>query len=564
MNTVMKRFVKFAAALLIINLLPFVFSSCGTQGSAERPEFSKPTFYLSELPELEPFEFPSEIKSRYGGETYVDKLMPAGDYGKLYPYEGKRSTADYWTSSKYGLVDAQGRIVVDPVYERAYYLGEGSSVLCLVYPNGGADATDYEFASRRMVIADVGGSWVNDECIGDWATMSEGRIIIHGYDTDQTGQYFPCFRIFDADGEPIAEGDGHADVFSEGLSAVYVVEKPVRQEQERAGHYQYIDKAGNVAIPGPFAEAYEFHDGVAVVADYEMAGTDETGGKAAPIYGVIDKKGEYIIPPEKTFDELRNFLNGESYYYFYESPDSSGFRGMVLTGIKDKDGKIVVPAEYRQINYSAAHDLAVAEHYIDGSFYVIDLRGGGKGKIESENGILSAPRLFGEWCVFDCGPETLDKAGSAGGNSVVFIKNGKEYRFDCSENQWLFCDWIRGDLFALTYSLQEQETPRDDSRVDIFDGDSGKIIKSFTGQRYLYSTESGLAVLDRQPNGGQMMVLNEDFEPHFPPETFGAGSGLTSFYPLADGIYQAGTVFSSGLLKENGEWLIRVNIDKPD
>jgi len=51
--------------------------------------------------------------------------------------------------------------------------------------------------------------------------------------------------------------------------------------------------------------------------------------------------------------------------------------------------------------------------------------------------------------------------------------------------------------------------------------------------------------------------LNRDFEPVFSADAFSGGS-IKHIWHLTDDIYSVRTTFYSGLIKENGEWLIRV------
>jgi len=140
----MKRFVIF-----IITLILLAFPSCVPQAEMPALELDKPVFYLSELPELLPFEIPPQIINRYGGEAYSGALKPADDYGMLYPYLGEGSMKGVYAAKiRYGLVDAKGRIVVDPVYESAYYLYPDKGYLCLIYPVEGIRTA----AARRSLI----------------------------------------------------------------------------------------------------------------------------------------------------------------------------------------------------------------------------------------------------------------------------------------------------------------------------------------------------------------------------------------------------------------------------
>ena len=463
----MRKLVKTVCVLFIFALSLLSFASCSLQDGALTPEYDKPVFYLSDLPEIEPFEIPPEISSRYGGVSYNGELKPAGDYGKLYPYLGEVVGGEYWMINRYGLVDALGRIVVDPVYESAYYLDADAGYLCLIPPQdridpGTEDIWEAAEKPRKLIIAKADGSWVKNDCWGSWASISDDRIIINTY-VEPMGS----FAMYDFDGHLLTESVGYFGGFSEGLG---VTGFPVIDPVGGSGitKFQYIDKSGEVVIPGPFLSARDFKDGEAVVS----AGSDWDN----ELYGIIDVKGNYIVSPAKENDWLRYGYNG-------------------------------------------------GDDYADGV------------------------SLGNDW-------RTTEYDGG-----LALMKGDKEFRFDKQSGQSLYGAWITDDIIALDYYCYDgyDKAARNLARTDIFDGNSGKVIKSFIGMQYSYRTESGI-LLFAPARGSRMLILNPDFEPQFPDEA----AGFTWFQPLTDDIYQARTAFSSGLIKENGEWLVRVNISSID
>ena len=537
----MKRIITVISALML-----FWCVSCADNNSPAPAEFEKPTFYLSELPDIEPFEIAPEIKSRYGGEEYSDKLKPADDYGKLYPYEGARQrAAGYGYISRYGLVDAKGRIVVDPVYEYAYYGGPDMDYLCLYYPQErinplGDPAGMYEERPKRIVVAKADGSFVSDDYFGSGASMSEDRIIIGSYSTGD-GMQTPDFKIYDLDGGLLFEGDGYFQGFFEDLGIVQVVEYD-RQVQKEKWWYQYIDRDGRVVIPGPFLDARPFKDGEAFVSvgeEWETA-----------LYGVIGTNGNYITPPSMRWSEFNEiFLESQEYSYTY---GDSG-----LQGIMDNNGNIVVPVMYNWVMMDSENTAAIAGNSrgASGEFFIYDLKNGEKRKID---GKVSYVNLLGNgWWMIEYEQE------ANGTGHITILKGDIEYIFEYPYGQSMYCDFIRDSLLALNYYGSGAEKNGDYQRTDIFDADSGEILKSLPGLHYQYGIEDRLYTFYSE-NSERIVVLDQNFKPLFPEGTFGASDSLTGFQPLTDGIYQARTVFSSGLLKENGEWLIRVNISSTD
>ena len=62
-------------------------------------------------------------------EDYMDRFVPSSDYGAVLPYQATYSTvsvvgyeddSDYYAYQSYGLIDAQGRIICDPIFSEAY------------------------------------------------------------------------------------------------------------------------------------------------------------------------------------------------------------------------------------------------------------------------------------------------------------------------------------------------------------------------------------------------------------------------------------------------------------
>ena len=62
-------------------------------------------------------------------EDYMDKFDPSSDYGAVFPYQATYSTvsvvgyeddSDYYAYQSYGLIDARGRIICDPIFSEAY------------------------------------------------------------------------------------------------------------------------------------------------------------------------------------------------------------------------------------------------------------------------------------------------------------------------------------------------------------------------------------------------------------------------------------------------------------
>ena len=97
----------------------------------------------------------------------------------------------------------------------------------------------------------------------------------------------------------------------------------VEEDKEK----QFIDKDGKVAIPEQFFAAYSFAGDIALVVDENDR------------YGVIDKKGNFLIDFQKKY--LLNMGEGRVAFYNYSTSKY---------GIMDKNGNEIVSAKYDNIN----------------------------------------------------------------------------------------------------------------------------------------------------------------------------------------------------------------------
>ena len=537
----------------MVMILILAFTACSEQDETQRPEFSQPTFYLSELPELAPFEIPPEIISRYGGIDFNDKLKPADDYGQLYPFEGKRIRSDYWTSSRYGLVDAYGRIVVDPVYESAQYIDADATYLFLTYP---PDRIDPEVVDiwevmdepRSITIAKADGSWVKEGFWGNWATLSEDRFILTTYAEMAPRSY----AIYDLEGRLLSEEKGFLSEFSEGLGAVsFAGYSSDGRSMQRSW---YVDRNGNTVIPGPFLDARNFTDGKAVVS----IGDDWENAR----FGIIDTEGNFLLEPARENAYLAHSMIGQAYFTFSEGGDPAldGFdRASWRWGIRDRDNNIIVPAEYRFIHLPLDSETALAQEMESGEYFLIRLPDGDKRFISNDG--ANVYMLGSEWVAVDH-RAGISAVWSDDGGMLALIKEDEEHWFDYEPGQVISASWIEGDLIAINYhdfSRYSRQDGQNLSRADIFDGSSGEIIKSLNGWSYSYNIGDRLRMFNHS-EAQRVRVFDRNFAPQFPNET----ADFVWLNQITEGMFQVSTTFSSGLLRENGEWLVRVNLSSVD
>ena len=100
---------KIICICIFITAVIFILTSC---------QANDPTVDLSRVLNL-PRHSPPEMPPRYRAEPVLD-FIPSTSYGSVYPFIGQMniSTEHFFISRSYliGFIDAQGRIICDPVY----------------------------------------------------------------------------------------------------------------------------------------------------------------------------------------------------------------------------------------------------------------------------------------------------------------------------------------------------------------------------------------------------------------------------------------------------------------
>jgi len=519
-------------------------------------ESRAPAFQLEQLPDLPAYAgLPKEIYTRYSKEAYVDTLRPASDYGQLYPYIGKVVIADFFALElRYGLADAQGRIVVDPVYSGASYIStgpeQGVEYLCLTYPidkigaaaKEAGDQTGYYDMRRRFQFAKADGSWVSPLYYGDSATLSGDRVYVSlrsDAPEDRWSDTGTKYQLYDLNGNLIAEGDGILSGFSDGLFLLW------NTQYKDGGFYQnysYIDKNGYTAIAGPFSSAVRFKNGRALVQL-------ESGGLVA----AIDTQGNYVAGPIRLGDSF-SLYDSDYYDFNYQTFRDNGREGMI-----DRAGNIVLPAVYDAIysDFQERGSAVVTE--TDGVYEYIDLQTGLTAPVEgsyssiypSENGWMIAYRM--NWYSSMNNPHS----------GYYLIRGEKNYPFLESEYGSVHVVYVANDIFAVNSTGNPYGTRY---TVSFFDAGSGETVKTFQGWNYsgLYQTPQGPVYYLKNEIAQKAMVLSQDFEPLFSKESLAGADAFSDIIYLSDGIFSVRTERYGGLMRMDGSWLIRVIAEEQD
>jgi len=159
------------------------------------------------------------------------------------------------------------------------------------------------------------------------------RELLYGY-VDRTGDFVIPARF------------RHAQPFSEGLALV----------SEYQSKWYYVDTEGNRAIEQDFssenfwnetANSGLFSEGLVPVRPgkyfvprhekYPIPGATDSN----PLYGYMDKKGKFIIPPR--FEEARPFSEGLAWVAIDRDPEMNAY----LMGAIDRSGKWVIEPQFK-------------------------------------------------------------------------------------------------------------------------------------------------------------------------------------------------------------------------
>jgi hypothetical protein len=233
---------------------------------------------------------------------------------------------------RFGFKDGAGHVVIQAVWDDA---AEFACGLCPV--NQGA-ALDYTYAPARR----HGGKWGYIDTLGrvaipitlDWATAfteglaqvsdaqgrrfidTQGRTVIMVDAACHAGRLseglIPIYRdcsakqmdwqtnFINSKGETLFLVDGYAAEFREGM-AVLAVRKRLGATEPM---YGYINQTGKIVIVPQFAEAFDFHEGLAGVRTTKTTGCYGKGDS----WGYIDKTGKYVLEPK--YNEVHPFRSG--------------------------------------------------------------------------------------------------------------------------------------------------------------------------------------------------------------------------------------------------------------
>lgn len=231
----------------------------------------------------------------------IKPSVPSSDGGRIPPVD--QALAAVNIDGKWGFIDNEGNIVIEPQYDKPQLFG----LLLNVY--GFSEGLARVSIDEKWGYIDKEGTTVINPQFDNAEDFSEGlaSVLIGGWVTGKCG-------YIDKEGAIVIEPQfDYAKNFSEGLA-------PVLSGGWEEGKWGYINKEGTTVIDPQFGDAFEFYEGLARVS---------IEGK----WGYVDKKGEMVIKPQ--FDDADNFSESLARVLI---DDKWGFI--------DKEGNIVIETQF--------------------------------------------------------------------------------------------------------------------------------------------------------------------------------------------------------------------------
>lgn len=531
--------------LLLCGLLPLVcLAACAMQPEAapeqETPDKPAPVFWLDELPpaspqqeaapgfyldalpDLPPYQPVMEIAARYYPEV-TKQLRPRDNYGPLYPYIGRLVREAGWVSV-YGLCDASGKIVVDPVFAsvQRFQREDGTELLFLEYlPQPAADDSAAAPVTRCAVAA-ADGSWVVEGLTGAVRYADDAHIVTVNNSLSEEAIFYGVGDIYTYD----YTGNELAKIEQAGLiccwQGIYVLIKWSQSEAADEGirwDASITDMHGTPLPNLPYAYDQQLNDRAVRI---------KAPGSA--LYGLLGQNGVYLEPQ---YTELR-YLEALD-YYAAETADG-------VTQLLRADG-------------SAAHRLALDGWHIDkayadqgaqylllcnaegGKYKLLELKSRqespvweGRGQLRYLRGGMYATQAWDD--------EELvihDFAGDAEPRRIADVR----YHYYLPEG---------GDVMILGAS--------DDAGLRFYDLSSGEFRETYADARF-YDYIEGMGYLLDSADG--FLLVD------------GSGAPLRAFdsrwdiRALGDGLYGVLTQDGqAGVIDTAGNWLLRLNVQETD
>ena len=340
-------------------------------GEAAETEVEKQKYNYWLLPE---YDYISEFIDKYGFLEKEGKTTLVGEDYRFIP-----STSEYEVITlyedliciksrdnfKYGLMNSDGTIIIEPKYEFPIEFSEGLAIV------SEGNKIGFINADGRLEI-DYYYEWGCPFKEGKAAVVRNNQY----YFIDTNGNILS--GPFDSVGDHAFEYVLAYMEYSEGYTAYFIEDKEAPVGLYGAqGYWGYLDQEGNVAIPAQYLFVRRFSDGYAAVETknrewifIDKQGTEIMKGSMADFYNgmvyrdgaFIDKKGNtmlripdgysILMTPQKGYD---NFYLGDLIVVYKEDENRYG--------IMNKEGVILVESEtFEEIKIFNDNYVAVKEN----------------------------------------------------------------------------------------------------------------------------------------------------------------------------------------------------------
>ena len=243
---------------------------------------------------------PFEEAGKWGFKNPTGKIVVEPSYDEVGSFSGGLAPVNLGarvehifnppikTGGRWGYINAHGKLVVPVAFDNACGFSDG---LARVLDR---QSTRYLDTSGRVVI-DLGK-------VSHAGDFREGLAPVYD-DRSLAGKDWET-RFIDKRGVTAFTVDGYAHEFRDGMAVVTMAQKQLDRKISNERHLDgYIDRTGNLIVSPRFAEAHDFHEGLAAVRPKKT-----TVYRRGDSWGYIDKSGRYVIVPQ--FNEAHPFRNG--------------------------------------------------------------------------------------------------------------------------------------------------------------------------------------------------------------------------------------------------------------
>jgi len=250
--------------------------------------------------------FPDPLTGKFG---YIDRsgqfLIPP-QFDAAYPFHD--GLARIAAASRFGYIDSKGAFVIQPVFKKATDFHEGFAAA--VQESRGQTVVGFiDNTGQFRISSPFDPSEVYNIMNGNYDNE------VSKFNSFAKSETFPWILLLQDDGNPASPSR-----FVEGLAVV----RNVPIDPSQCCTYAFLDRNGKRGIPGNFADAEPFSEGLAI--------TDK---------GYINTAGQLVIPISRVGNgplRLHEFKHGLARVEFTASwfPDSNDPWGYI-----NRDGKLV-------------------------------------------------------------------------------------------------------------------------------------------------------------------------------------------------------------------------------